>query len=614
MDDLEDDGITTTSSSGLDSIINSSIKDHYYNDNEDVVVSNVLIERNDSDIDVDREEQNKIDGDGDLDGDKDFVSADIFPCYPLCLNCEKRRNERKEIISEIIDTELKYGRDLRIILEEFAKPIKVAGLLTQQQVDDIFLNIEELIEVNCHLADCLQDAFEIAIEQGDEDLISVNIGQLFNRCLLDKISVFERYCIRQASASLLLNQLEKEKELLRIFLRVSQMENALLRRMNLRSFLVVPVQRVTKYPLLLNRLQKVTPKHFVDCESLRETQMKLEIHLDSINQKTRDSLAATTSKIWRRISNLSSASMKMRSNNSNENNNLNQSNDFGFVKLKKASLDLLKWPCEESKFVLIGKLSFIVEKSGSTTGSSGDQNISPGFPINSSHNYSTISNNSTASKIWSKTMKFLTAHAVLIIRTSSNRLRKKIETETLRSSTSTSVLETLDHHEDFVEFNESFANNTFAKRRSSSKSPIRVTFANTFSVNQQSSADDGNESDRHQNDSIRKSSLSRLTPAHNEAMLILFKEKNGRYSLCRDILNLAMCVIANFDNEEFFEIHDLESKESLLLKTETNLEMREWLKQLRLQSKNLGQWRRRRNALPNIMVLKNMNDSMVGDH
>lgn len=63
--------------------------------------------------------------------------------------------------------------------------------------------------------------------------------------------------------------------------------------------------------------------------------MKLEIHLDSINQKTRDSLAATTSKIWRRISNLSSASMKMRSNNSNENNNLNQSNDFGFVKLKK---------------------------------------------------------------------------------------------------------------------------------------------------------------------------------------------------------------------------------------------------------------------------------------
>ncbi len=61
------------------------------------------------------------------------------------------------------------------------------------------------------------------------------------------LHAFEVYCVRQGSAALLLNHLEKEKELLRIFLRVSQMENTLLRRMNLRSFLVVPVQRVTKY-------------------------------------------------------------------------------------------------------------------------------------------------------------------------------------------------------------------------------------------------------------------------------------------------------------------------------------------------------------------------------
>ncbi len=64
------------------------------------------------------------------------------------------------------------------------------------------------------------------------------------------LHAFEVYCVRQGSAALLLNHLEKEKELLRIFLRVSQMENTLLRRMNLRSFLVVPVQRVTKYEIM----------------------------------------------------------------------------------------------------------------------------------------------------------------------------------------------------------------------------------------------------------------------------------------------------------------------------------------------------------------------------
>lgn len=37
----------------------------------------------------------------------------------------------------------------------------------------------------------------------------------------------------------------------------------------------------------------------------------------------------------------------------------------------------------------------------------------------------------------------------------------------------------------------------------------------------------------------------------------------------QDALNLAMCVIAkatDFDNEGYFEIHELESRESLLLK------------------------------------------------
>ena len=48
----------------------------------------------------------------------------------LCIKCCKRRTERKEIITEIMETELKYGRDLRIIVEEFYRPMLVAGLLT----------------------------------------------------------------------------------------------------------------------------------------------------------------------------------------------------------------------------------------------------------------------------------------------------------------------------------------------------------------------------------------------------------------------------------------------------------------------------------------------------
>lgn len=156
----------------------------------------------------------------------------------VCRKCGKKRVERKEIITEIVETEEKYGRDLQIILEEFCHPMLVAGLLTQEQLSAIFLNTEELLENNQTLAERMRDALDIALEQGDDDLLTVNIGKIFLD-FTQMLHAFESYCVRQAGASLLLANLEKEKELLRIFLKVSQMENAVLRRMNLNSFLMV---------------------------------------------------------------------------------------------------------------------------------------------------------------------------------------------------------------------------------------------------------------------------------------------------------------------------------------------------------------------------------------
>ena len=66
----------------------------------------------------------------------------------ICAKCYKRRSERRDIIGEIFETEVKYGRDLRIVLEEFHRPMLVAGLLTSDQLGGIFLNTDELIQVS----------------------------------------------------------------------------------------------------------------------------------------------------------------------------------------------------------------------------------------------------------------------------------------------------------------------------------------------------------------------------------------------------------------------------------------------------------------------------------
>lgn len=156
----------------------------------------------------------------------------------VCRKCANKRRERREILAEFFETEEKYSRDMQIIIDEFYQPMLVAGLLTQEQLSAVFLNIEDLLENSQAFCEKIRDAFFVALEQGDDDLFTVDIGKIILETTV-MLCAFETYCVQQAAASLLLANLEKDKELLRIFLRVSQMENTVLRRMNLNSFLMV---------------------------------------------------------------------------------------------------------------------------------------------------------------------------------------------------------------------------------------------------------------------------------------------------------------------------------------------------------------------------------------
>ncbi|XP_071057464.1 uncharacterized protein [Onthophagus taurus] len=399
----------------------------------------------------------------------------------ICRKCLKKRSERKEIISEIVETEEKYSRDLQIILEEFYQPMLVAGLLTSEQLSAIFLNVEELLENSQALAERLRDAVEIAIEQGDEDLLTVNIGKLILEAA-PMLHAFETYCVRQGAASLLLASLEKEKELLRIFLRVSQMENTVLRRMNLNSFLMVPVQRVTKYPLLLARLYKVTSVHHETREQLKEAQHKIELHLNHMNSETKD----VPSKLWRRISN---------------NNGRRSSSEMDLVniKLRKIAVDVLEWNHEEAKFALEGKLLFTQPT---------DNNWRKG-----------------------RTIKLTPVNALLVT-------NGKISSN---SSTRT------DPSEDGLIF--------------SRHSGVR------------------------------------------EAALLLVRDKNGRYSLLREPLYLDRCVIAADPAwQSYFEVQELLGKDTFIFKADDEDQTKIWYRHLQYYAQGMGAWRKRRNALANIMI------------
>lgn len=394
----------------------------------------------------------------------------------VCRKCAKRRLERREIIQEIVETEEKFSGDLRILLEEFYKPMLVAGLLAREQLSAIFLNAEELQAHATALAERLRDSLEMAVEQGDDDLLSVDIGRLF-LAATPMLRAFEHYCTRQAAASLLLASLEKEKELLRIFLRVSQMENAVLRRMNLNSFLMVPVQRVTKYPLLLARLYKVTPCSHPAKELLLQAQHHIELHLEHMNSVAKD---ISSTKLWRRITITNGRRAGAES-------------DMVNIKLRKMAVEVLEWT-QDVSFPMEGRLLFAQP-----------------------------------------------------------------------------------------------ADSSWRRGRAVKMSPVSALLV----THGHPSADSPLDAPLH-------------FPAHSgvrAATLLLLKEKCGRYSLLRDPLFLDKCMVCcEADWDDYFEVQELATKDSFVFKAEDAERTRSWYRQLQLHAQGLGSWRKRRNALANIMI------------
>jgi len=104
----------------------------------------------------------------------------------------------------------------------------------------------------------------------------------------------------------------------------------------------VPVQRVTKYPLLLARLFKVTPPQQEGRSALKQAQEKIELHLNHMNREAKD----VPTKLWRRIS------------SSSPGRRTSCEIDMINIKLRKMAVDVLEWNHDEVRFAIEGKLLF----------------------------------------------------------------------------------------------------------------------------------------------------------------------------------------------------------------------------------------------------------------
>lgn len=255
----------------------------------------------------------------------------------VCLKCLRRQAEHLKIVQEMIDSEESYKKDLVLIKEQFIDPLAEAELITAEESSVVFGNLPQLISVSEKFTEGMK-AHVTSSCNGNQDQASNQIGQtVCNSSAM--FLAFELYCVNHKNALTLLEQLRKERELFSLFLDVSQKDNLLLRRMDVKTFLMIPIQRVMKYPLLLQRLQKATHRSHPDAKNIETAIRKLTNILHHINTQ------------FKQVSGVTSPGKEVQSGK--------KRTSFE-IALTKLCLDTMKWRHHEIHLLITGKIGYLL--------------------------------------------------------------------------------------------------------------------------------------------------------------------------------------------------------------------------------------------------------------
>ncbi|XP_070368622.1 intersectin-2 isoform X2 [Equus asinus] len=190
--------------------------------------------------------------------------------------------KRQGYLHELIQTEERYVDDLQLVVEVFQKPMMDSGILTEGEMALIFVNWKELIMSNTKLLKALR----VRKKTGGEKMPVQMIGDIL-AAELSHMQAYIRFCSCQLNGAALLQQKTDEDTDFKEFLK-KLASDPRCKGMPLSSFLLKPMQRITRYPLLIRSILENTPEHHVDHSSLKLALERAEELCSQVNEGVRE--------------------------------------------------------------------------------------------------------------------------------------------------------------------------------------------------------------------------------------------------------------------------------------------------------------------------------------
>ncbi|PWN48843.1 hypothetical protein IE53DRAFT_318658 [Violaceomyces palustris] len=185
-------------------------------------------------------------------------------------------DDRAKVIRELLTTERKYVQDLEV-MQNYAKALAQTDILPPDTIHNLFGNLNKLVDVQRRFLICVEENVR---RPPDEQ----HFGHVF-RTMEEDFAVYEPFCANYAQA---LDIINAEAHNIVKLKGLPAAEGCYLEpSYELPTFLIKPVQRICKYPLLLEQLLKKTPEDAPRYQELVDGLEVIRRITDNVNETSR---------------------------------------------------------------------------------------------------------------------------------------------------------------------------------------------------------------------------------------------------------------------------------------------------------------------------------------
>lgn len=188
---------------------------------------------------------------------------------------------RKQLLREILDTEMDYVKSLKLIIDGFLNPIRKSKILKDQQISSIFLSVELIAKIQDDFLKNIKNELEMPFPYQPK------LGRVFSNWAPQLEKNYSEFISGFDEADKTLQKLLDTNSNFKKLIEKLQ-QNPECQSLPLQGILIKPVQRLPRYGLLLRDLINRTPSDHVDANGIKEALKSIEKVTSIANEQKRE--------------------------------------------------------------------------------------------------------------------------------------------------------------------------------------------------------------------------------------------------------------------------------------------------------------------------------------